>query len=141
MKALAFQRLKFQVKFSMTIRQCLLWSFQMFFLISVRIRTCQIQSLSSLSSFNLNPSMLLFCTVSCGRLFHSRSALIVKKFFRISRFALRTTTLHALPLESLSFRSNSFAVAFLDKNHSRFYIFLSLFLFSFCIPAMIDSVL
>ena len=32
----------------MTIRQCLLWSFRMFFFpISVRIRTCQFQSLSN----------------------------------------------------------------------------------------------
>ena len=49
-----------------------------------------------LSSFHLKSSMVLLCTVSCGRLFQSRGALIVKKFFRISRFALRTTTLHAL---------------------------------------------
>ena len=63
---------------------------------------------------NLNSSMVLLCTVSCGRLIQSRGALTVKKFFRISRFALRTTTLHALPLESLSFRSNSPAVAFLS---------------------------
>ena len=100
-----------QVKFFMTIRKCLLWSFQMFFPISVRIRTCQFQCLSC---FQLNSSMVLLCTVSCGRLFQSRDALIVKKFFRTTIFALRTTTLHVLPLEPLSFRSNSRAVAFLS---------------------------
>ena len=54
-----------------------------------------------LSSFHLYSLMVLLCTVSCGRLFHSRGALIVKIFVRVSRFALRTTT--ALPLVSLSF--------------------------------------
>ena len=70
----------------MTIRQCLLWSFQMFFPISVRDRTSVPIAFQCLSSFHLNSSMVLLCTNSCGILFQSRGAFIVKNFFRISRF-------------------------------------------------------
>ena len=47
----------------MTIRQCLLWSFQMFlFPISVRIRTCQFQSLSTVCPVS-RPKLLFFLSM------------------------------------------------------------------------------
>ena len=95
-KKLLSSKKSFQFKSSqvfMTIRQCLLFSFQMFF---SYLRSNSYMyfpvAFQGLSSFHLNSSMVLLCTVSCGRLFQSRGALIVKKIFRISSFALRLST-------------------------------------------------